>query len=138
MFLSGLFESKTRKVRAMSHLSQAEVTAGISHRALETLRRGNHRATVTTKVDMSASKTIKVGEDSNTPGQPPQRIPVVETWCSALDLLNINGFSFAIRYTQHISDRADVTTIYLNRIDLEALVRKCSEVLAENNGARRD
>jgi hypothetical protein len=120
----------------MSHLSQAEVTAGISRRALESIRKHNSRATVTTKVDMSASKTIKVGEETNTPGQPPQRIPVVETWCSALDLLNLNGFSFAIRYTQHISDRADVTTIYLNRIDLEALVRKCQAVLTENDGHR--
>lgn len=120
----------------MSHLSQAEVTAGISRRALETLHRGKHSATVTTKVDMSASKTIKLGDESNTPGQPPLRIPVVETWCSALDLLNINGFSFAIRHTQHISDRAEVTTIHLNRIDLEALVRKCQEALAENNGVR--
>jgi hypothetical protein len=121
----------------MSHLSHAEVTAGISHKAMETLRsRGNHRATMTTKVDMSASKTIKVGEEANRPGQPPQRFSVVETWCSSLDLLNINGFSFAIRYTQHISDRADVTTVYLNRIDLEALVRKCTDVLADNDGAQ--
>ena len=110
----------------MSHLSQAEVTAGISRRALETLHRDNHRPAVTTKV----------GDESNKPGQPPQRIPVVETWCSALDLLNLNGFSFAIRYTQHISDKAEVTTLYLNRIDLEMLVRKCKEVLTENDGVR--
>lgn len=119
----------------MSHLSQAEVTAGISHRALDNVRRGNHRATLTTKLDMSASKTIKVGDETSAPGQPPQRIPVVETWCSALDLLNLNGFSFAIRYTQHISDRADVTTLYLNRIDLEALVRKCKMILDESGQA---
>lgn len=120
----------------MSHLSHTEVTAGISRRAAEIFNRGagNRRTTVTTKVDMSASKTIKVGDEANTPGQPPQRIPVVETWCSALDLLNINGFSFAIRYTQHISDRADVTTLYLNRIDLEALIRTAQKVLTENNG----
>jgi hypothetical protein len=120
----------------MSHLSHAEVTAGISRRAVETFNRTNGRKTVTTKVDMSASKTVQLGSETNTPGQPPQRIPVVETWCSALDLLNINGFSFAIRYTQHISDRADVTTLYLNRLDLEALMRKCQAVLAENDGVR--
>jgi TadE-like protein len=117
----------------MSHLSQAEVTAGISRRAIESFHRKNGRATLTSKVDLSASKTLKVGDD--TPGQPPQRIPVVETWCSSLDLLNLNGFSFAIRYTQHISDRADVTTLYLNRIDLEALVRKCKDLLAESGQA---
>jgi len=121
----------------MSHLSQAEITAGISRRALETIHgRRNHRTSVTTKVDLSASKTIKVGDETSVPGQPPEKIPVVETWCSALDLLNINGFTFAIRYTQHISDRAEVTTLYLNRLDLEALVRKCKDVLAENNGVR--
>lgn len=121
----------------MSHLSQAEITAGISRRALETLKgsRNGHRATVTTKVDLSAAQTIKVGEDSVTPGQPPQRIAVVETWCSSLDLINYNGWSFAIRNTQHISERAEVTTIHVNRIELEALIHKCQEVLAENGGA---
>jgi hypothetical protein len=123
-----------QKEKLVSHLSAAEVNAGISRRALETMHMRNRRTSVTTNVGISASKTIKIGDEVNTPRQPPQRIPVVETWCTSLDLINLNGFSFAIRYTQHISDRADVTTVYLNRIDLEALIRKCSAVLAENNG----
>jgi len=116
----------------MSHLTAAEVTAGISRRALNTIR-GNH--SVTTKVDISASKTTKVGAELNAPGQPPIKTMIVETWCSSLDLINLNGFSYAIRQTQHLSDRADVTTIHLNRIDLEALVRVCKHALEENDGA---
>lgn len=114
----------------MSHLTSAEVTAGISRRALNTIKRGNH--SVTTKVDISTSQTTKVGTDASAPGQPPVKTPVVETWCSSIDLININGFSFVIRQTQHLSDRADVTALHLNRIDLEALVRVCKQALEEN------
>ena len=86
----------------------------------------------TTKVDISASMTTKVGDDGRgLPGQPPEKTNVFETWCSALDLLNINGHNFSIRYTQHLSDDARVTTIHLARNELEALLRKMQIVLAE-------
>ena len=60
----------------------------------------------------------------------PEKINVIDTWSSSLDLLDLNSHQFAIRQTQHIGDKAEVTTIRLNRLELERLIQKAQEVLS--------
>jgi len=60
----------------------------------------------------------------------PEKINVLDSWSSSLDLLNLNGHQFAIRQTQHINDKAEVTTIRLNRLELERLIKKVQEALS--------
>ena len=99
----------------MSNLSAAECTAGISRAALATRKNGH---------------AVPAPSNLAAPGRPPVKTAVLDTWCHSLDLLNINGFSFAIRDTQHMGPRVEVTTIHFQRHELETLAAKIREVLS--------
>jgi hypothetical protein len=73
-------------------------------------------------------------EDKPMPGQPPEKTEVLNTWCHALDLLQLNSHRFVLRDTQHVNDAARVTTVYLDRHELEALGRKIQVVLTGGMG----
>ena len=92
----------------MSTLSQRELTAGISRKALEVLRRR---------------------EDGISSDATPEKIVIVETWCRQFCLIDFDHFNFAIRDTIHISNRPETVVLYLNRTELEALVSRAQKVL---------
>src|SRR5580704_17885386 len=110
----------------MSNLSQSEVTAGISRKALETLQRRNGH-----------EKTTKVVIPANGPGvrtdpPVPERVSVLQTWCHDLDLVNIDGWNFQVRDTQHLSGHNPIAIyLHLNRAELEMLEKRIHQVLAE-------
>jgi hypothetical protein len=90
---------------------------------------GQNGRTKTRTLGIAATLTEREGEGR--PGLPPEQTRIVETWCSDLSLINYNGHQFGIRQTQHIADKADVTLIRLNRIELEMFIAKAQNVLAE-------
>jgi hypothetical protein len=131
----------------MSELSPREVEAGISRRALETLRhpRRNNRKPVhstTSLVDIpgtlikpevppapepgSLAEHLAAAKQNRIPS--PQKTAVIDRWDRALDLLNIDGWNFRIRDTHHMH-KVQVDEIALDRIELEALGRRIFEVL---------
>jgi len=92
----------------------------------------NGHAPRTKSRTLGIAATLTERESEGQPGLPPEQIRIVETWCSDLSLINYNGHQFAIRQTQHIADKADVTLIRLNRIELAALIGKAQNVLTED------
>lgn len=82
---------------------------------------------------LSAHLTSKIGEARNVPGQPPELSNVCSTWCSSLDIVNINGHNFQIRDLQFLSDRPVATIIHINRPQLERLIHVAQQVLAEGS-----
>jgi len=91
----------------MSTLTQREITSGISRKALESLQR---------------NRNVK-------PDAEPQKIVILETWCRQFVLLDFDHFNFALRDTIHLNDRPETVIFYLNRTELDALVRRGEELL---------
>jgi hypothetical protein len=95
-------------VNQLSTLTQREITAGISRKALESIRRRNEEVAFDAK---------------------PEKIVIVETWCRQFVILDFDHSNFAIRDTIHLNDRPETVIFYMNRVELEALVRRGQEVL---------
>jgi hypothetical protein len=127
-----------------TQLSEAEVTAGISRKALDALQRknGSNGKHIHDARDARDVRHVPEGfrdpSESVVPGQPPLKSIVISSWCRELAVINHDGWGFQIRDTVHYSGRADVITLSLNRNDLESLQRGIAKVLEESprNGAR--
>jgi hypothetical protein len=111
----------------MANLSSAECKAGVSRKALDILqhRNGSNGAAVARSPVHSSGQPLR-----DRPPEP-EKVTILETWNRSLDVINLNGFSFVLRDTVHISDRPAATYLYLNRIELSKLVQKVSQLLAE-------
>jgi hypothetical protein len=95
----------------MSSLSASEVNAGISRRALATIRQKEERATAP-----FASAN-------------PNKVTIVDTWCRQLALLELNSGSLFLRDTLFLNDKPECVSILLTRQELEMLVRRAKEIL---------
>lgn len=113
----------------MSHLSQAEATAGISRNAIAAIQRRNGHS-------KNGATAISSGENNSYqkphPAPPPELTQVLRTWCRALDIINIDGWHFRIRDTVHLGDRPNCDVLTLTRTDLEALGNSIKRVLEES------
>lgn len=115
--------------KEISNLSHVEATAGISRAALNVAKRNGHKAG--SDVNDRVHSGPEIATNVSIPGRPPERTTVLKTWARDLDVINVNGWSFHVRDTQHLSDRAQVTTLYLTRPEMEMLAKRISEVLRE-------
>ena len=118
----------------MSNLSQQEVTAGISRKAMATIRNGHgaHRnghksSSVATNVAIPISPPPPVAGRATVP----EKTPVIDQWNRNIDLLNINGWTFHLRETLHIGTAVHATEIQFTRPELGTLMRRIERVLEE-------
>jgi hypothetical protein len=117
----------------MSHLSQAEATAGISRSAIAAIRgRNGHRKNGADKLAESNSSDTSDTSQKPHPAPPPELTQVLRTWCRALDIVNIDGWHFKIRDTVHLSDVPHSSTLQLDRPAMDALLSALTRVLQES------
>ena len=116
----------------MSELSARELSAGISRRALTSFQRNtNGRKSVESKTleEHLAGKAIGT----------PEKTAVIDQWNRNLDLINISGWHFSIRETDHSNTGIHVVEMFFTRPELEMLSSRILQVLAAmpaNAGAK--
>lgn len=112
----------------MSELTPQELTAGVSRRALATYQRRNssngHGS------PLAKSETLNDHLAARAIGEP-EKVPVIDLWDRNLDIINLSGWHFAIRETQHTNNAVHVVEMFLRRPELEILAQRISQVLSE-------
>ena len=117
----------------MSHLSTAEVTAGISRSALATLKKhGNgdtpHAEAKSTTVDRSTKVDI-VGDGT-------RETPVIETPYRRLSVMETRDSYFILRDVSFVGSRADVALIHLEPEQAHALAAVLASMEAKAAGEK--
>lgn len=143
----------------MSNLSEQELTAGISRRALDTMRHSDNgrkppartRRREPAPTPPPPAPESPTTEGFVTPSEPgtlgehlaaqkyfgieqPEKLSILNTWDRSLDLLNIDGWHFKLRDTSH-SRGVHVSEISIDRPQLEMLAQRIHQALAEKGDA---
>jgi hypothetical protein len=108
----------------MSQLSEQECAAGISRRAISSFQRkpnnGHRPIEPNTLEEHLAGKAIGS----------PEKTPVIDTWNRNLDLINMSGWHFGLRETDHSSNGVRVVEMFFTRPELEMLAERIKRVLS--------
>jgi hypothetical protein len=107
----------------MSDLSSQEVTAGISRKAIASFQRNSKNGHKTTTLeDHLAGKAIGT----------PEKTAIVDTWNRNLDLINVSGWNFGIRETEHSHAGVRVVELFFTRPELQMLAERILKVLSDS------
>jgi len=112
-------------LNAMTQLSQAECTAGISRAALQTINnRNGHRRRQPHVPDAPQPST-------SAPDPVPELTHILLSHERQLDLINVNGFRFQLRRTAYQLNQVSAVTIHFTRPELERMHQVIGRILEE-------
>lgn len=109
----------------MSSLSANELNAGISRRALATLKTNGRDQGETLEQHLAAGATGSIM---------PEKTHVLDLWNRTLDIVNLNGWNFEIRDTSYLGEKIESVAILVGRNELDQLARKILVILADSKG----
>lgn len=113
----------------MSHITDAECHAGISRQALAAMNAHHPNPGTNGK----NGKATELQPPQTQAPRAPEKVCVVDSYNRTIDLLDVNGWNFVIRETQHFfgDNRATAINLWLTRIELETLRNKIDLALRD-------